>query len=150
MSPKTMSNSQPMSYKEAAKIASVVVATYILVPTLLAFANDRPNLGGFFALQLVTGLSAFPVLLVLFKLFLKNKKNEPQPALGSGEGQSVGIQKISKWSYFGIVAGPLALIFFFGPPLMAGETDRSFFIGTLFWVVVIFFSLKNILQKVKK
>ena len=150
MSIDQQSESEKPSNKAVAKIAAAMVAAFIFVPTFVAVLNNHPDIGGFFSIKLITGLAGFPVLFFLIKYFYKPKKDKAfgQKIDISDEADRIP-KKISKWNYVGVVLGSLALAFIFVPDFVAGKAGGTFFMGAIFWIVVIFFSLKNILGKGK-
>lgn len=135
--------SNNVSNMAAAKVALAMALAIIFVPTLLALGNNVNDLGGFFALKLVTGVFSFPVLFLIAKYVVMPKQ---KTELESGAVEEVEEKKLSKWNYFGVLIGLATLALIFVPEFLKGKSGVNFWLGVVFWIVVIFFSAKNILK----
>lgn len=135
--------SAKVSNKEATKIALAMALAVIFVPTLLALGNNVDDIGGFFAKKLLVGVFSFPILFLIAKYVFKPKA---EVALSEESKGSLDSKPLSKWNYVGIIVGPLMLAFVFLPDFLAGKTGVNYLLGVIFWIVVIFFSARNILR----
>ncbi|PQA84061.1 hypothetical protein C5F52_06355 [Limnohabitans sp. TS-CS-82] len=129
--------------KHALKISAGLVAAYIFLPFLIALINGHHDLGGFFAIKLVSGLALLPFVYAIVWYLEKTQKAK----VSDIDSPELTHPKTSKWNYAGIILGPLALFFIFLPDYNAGKTGGTFYIGLLFWIIVIIYSVKNLMQK---
>lgn len=148
MSEDKESRTNNVSNKEAAKIAAAMAVALIVVPTIFALGNNVEDIGGFFAKKLIVGVFSFPVLFLIAKYVVLKPKQKAEITIGA-TGVTVD-KKLSKWSYVGVLVGPLMLGLIFVPEFVDGKSGFNFWLGVVFWIVVIFFSAKNIFNARKR
>lgn len=130
----------------ALKWAAGLSASFIIGPTVVILANGQGDTGGMIAEKLMVGIAWFPI--PFFGLWAWGTFSKKDP-LASGHTSSTKTntnKKPSKWNYISIFAGICMLLFIFVPDMINGTIAGQYYLGVIFWLAVIIYSTRNILQ----
>jgi len=132
----------------ALKWAAGLTAGFIIGPTVVILANGQGDTGGMIAEKLVVGIAWFPIL--FFGLWAWGTFSKKNPLVSnhtsSTTTNNTSNKKPSKWNYISIFAGICLLLFVFLPDVINGTLAGQYYLGGLFWLVVIIYCTRNILQ----
>ncbi|WP_349430997.1 hypothetical protein Q9L42_000030 (plasmid) [Methylomarinum sp. Ch1-1] len=130
----------------ALKWAAGLTAGFIIGPTIVILANGQGDTGGMIAEKLVVGAAWFPILffgLWAWGTFSKKYTLENNP---TSLPETNTNRRPSKWNHISILAGILMILFVFLPDMINGTLAGQYYLGIIFWIVVIVFCSRNILQ----
>jgi len=132
----------------ALKWAAGLTAGFVIGPTVVILANGQGDTGGMIAEKLVVGIAWFPIL--FFGLWAWGTFSKKDPLVSnhtsSTTTNNTSNKNPSKWNYISIFAGICLLLFVFLPDVINGTLAGQYYLGALFWLVVIIYCTRNILQ----
>lgn len=96
--------------------------------------------------KLVVGIAWFPILFLGLWAWGTFSKKDPLQSKPRISPKTNTNGKPSKWNYVSILAGILMLLFIFLPDFINGTLAGQYYLGVIFWIAVIIYCTRNILQ----
>lgn len=119
-----------------------LTVAYFLGSIAVAVSRGESDLSGELVLRFFAALVMFPIVFVVVRLFGKDK-----PVSENKKSGSVSKLAGSKWA--NILAVGISVAMFFGmflPDILSGVLQPIYYLGALFWIVVFYFGVKNLLK----
>lgn len=135
--------------KNALKMTFGGMAAYVLVPIVWAILFDDKNTAGINELigkNIIVAIFGFPILYFFMLKFNKQKQLESMVAK-QNKNNPAAIERKRKLSIAALVIGLFMLLFLFLPQAINGTLANQYYLGALFWIVVIVIAANNIFNK---
>lgn len=134
--------------KKALKTALAGVAAYILVPVLwlVMFGENTNGINELIGKNIIAGIFGFPFL-YFFILKLNKHKNLNSKLHRQNLKNKQTVDRKQKISKVALIVGLFMLICLFLPQAINGTLLKQYYLGALFWIVVIVISANNLFGK---
>lgn len=129
----------------AFKYATAISVPYVLIPALFGLIDGIPDIADTLVLRVLSGIFIFLIVFLASLVWLKTKKNknhekENAPMVNSKFWSS------KLWNVIMLIAGLLMFFGMFLPDMLDGTLQSIYYLGAIFWVVVIWYSSKNLIR----
>ncbi len=140
---KTQTKSAAIS---ALKWAAGLTAGFIAGPVLIGLSGGSGLSSEKIAMKFIVGVVWFPILFFGLWAWGTFSKKDPLVSGHTSSTKTNANKKPSKWNYISIFAGICMLLFIFLPDIIEGTLAGNYYLGVIFWIVVITYCIRNILQ----
>jgi Na+/H+ antiporter NhaD/arsenite permease-like protein len=135
--------------KDALKMTLGGMAAYVLVPIVWAILFDDKNNVGInevIGKNIIVAIFGFPIMYFFILKFNKQRQLNSMVAKHNKNNPAAIDRKI-KLSKIALIIGLFMLIFLFLPQAINGTLAKQYYLGALFWIVVVVVSANNIFNK---